>query len=339
MTFTALKLRSGLAVLAAAAALVGGLAASPALAAENAAPAANAQAFKPKGGLVLRMGDFEVLALIDDEFVTDAKGIGRTPEQWKGHEHLQSPDGKVRGEMGGHLIRNKLNKRLVLVDAGIGPRPTFNRTVDATMMRELAAFGYKPEDITDVVFSHLHPDHTGWAYLDGKPVFPNATYWCHQAEWDHWVKTTPTADDWIKVSPKPLVDYFVKAAGDFVRPLEPRLKTYSSASMEMFPGLTLRQIPGHTPGSTIVQLDSQGQRALILGDVAASPLDLVDKTWDKIHYDTNAAQAIATRNALIDEIVRDDPAVSGNHFARMRFGHVVSTPKGLRFYYNEASPD
>ena len=41
---------------------------------------------------------------------------------------------------------------------------------------ELQRAGFRPEDVTDVVLSHLHFDHIGWVSVGGRPYFPNATY-------------------------------------------------------------------------------------------------------------------------------------------------------------------
>lgn len=57
---------------------------------------------------------------------------------------------------------------LVIIDPGMVPSP-------AAMLDPLAALGVAPAEITDVVFSHHHPDHTLNAAL-----FPNARF--H----DHW---------------------------------------------------------------------------------------------------------------------------------------------------------
>jgi glyoxylase-like metal-dependent hydrolase (beta-lactamase superfamily II) len=56
----------------------------------------------------------------------------------------------------------------VIIDPGMVPNPT-------AIIEPLAALGESPANITDVVFSHHHPDHTLNAAL-----FPNARF--H----DHW---------------------------------------------------------------------------------------------------------------------------------------------------------
>ncbi|MET0294790.1 MAG: MBL fold metallo-hydrolase [Phenylobacterium sp.] len=301
-------------------------------------PVKAAEPYKAKGGLVLRLGDFEVYSLIDHESVVSIEAMpkAKTPEEWNPHRHLITPDGKMRAALGGYLIRCKSQGRIVLLDLGMGEIPTKGMQFDAALLKELAAFGHQPADVTDVIFTHLHADHVGWASTGGRPTFANATYWCHQAEWDHWMNNQPTDDDWKKDFKPQVAQWFVQAGVDAVKPIEPLLKTYAGQAHEVFPGLTLRLVPGHTPGHTIVQLDSGGERALLVGDVAHSPMELEDKQWLGA-YDTDLALALATRSEIIDEIVRDKVQVAAGHLSGLRFGRIVMTAdQQLKFYYNEA---
>jgi len=52
---------------------------------------------------------------------------------------------------------------------------------------ELLAAGFRPEDVTDVVLSHLHFDHIGWVSVGGRRYFPNATYASSAATFDYFL--------------------------------------------------------------------------------------------------------------------------------------------------------
>ncbi len=86
-------------------------------------------------------------------------------------------------------------KRLILIDTGIGDkqddrfRSHFHPHGEQTLVSSLEKAGYQPQQITDVLLTHLHFDHCGGAlYLDAQgkaaPLFPNATYWSNQRHWD-----------------------------------------------------------------------------------------------------------------------------------------------------------
>src|SRR5579885_1390147 len=105
-------------------------------------------------------------------------GKGSAEADWSPHADLLGPDGMLEMCFGGFLVRGgPLGERVVLVDCGAGE---INRgmIVGGELPASMAALGVGLEDVTDVVFTHLHFDHVGWASTDGRPTFPNATYRC-----------------------------------------------------------------------------------------------------------------------------------------------------------------
>ena len=91
------------------------------------------------------------------------------------------------------LTLNNVNAYLIfkddktlLVDAGcrdlFGPSCGF-------VHDEIAKANVKPEDITDIFFTHLHPDHVAGAIdKDGKAMFPNAAVKVLEDELNFWSK-------------------------------------------------------------------------------------------------------------------------------------------------------
>jgi len=76
------------------------------------------------------------------------------------------------------------DSRTVLFDVGSGPdfMPSAGQITGS-----LEAIGLTSDDITDVVFTHAHPDHI-WGLLDDfdEPLFAQARYMMGRAEWDYW---------------------------------------------------------------------------------------------------------------------------------------------------------
>ena len=96
---------------------------------------------------------------------------------------------------------------------------------------------------------------------DGRQrLFPNATYRCHQADWDFFMGPEPF-DDSLGIS-------FMggRPSSELLPPVIDRLEMWTGDSA-VAPGVDVRSAPGHTPGSTIVVLSSGRQRAMLLGDV------------------------------------------------------------------------
>lgn len=224
---------------------------------------------------------------------------GTTEEMWQPHRQFLAEDGMLDMALGGFLVRS--GDRVVLVDAGLGPieRGPFK---GGRLLENLAALGVAPDDVTDVVFTHLHFDHVGWATQQGAVVFEHATYRCHAHDWSHFVG--PDEGATRKLSP-----------------LADRLEPWSGDET-VLPGIDVRSAPGHTPGSTIVVLSSGTDRAMLLGDVVHCPVELLDDEWNGI-YDVDPELARRTRIALARELEGDDVPVAAAHFPGLRFGRVL----------------
>ena len=250
------------------------------------------------------VGALRIDPVIDGEgrFLPTASFASSTDEQWARHRDLLDEDGLLGFAMGGFLVRG--NGRVALVDAGLGPGRLMGITGGA-MLDNLAALGVAPDEVTDVVFTHLHVDHIGWATQNGAPVFSNATYRCAQADWDHFA---------------------VGSAGGpeaaHLRPVAERFETWSGSG-PVLPGIDALAAPGHTPGSTVVVASSGTERALMLGDVVHCPVQLVDDEWEGL-FDVDPALARRTRNALARELEGADAAVAGAHFPGLRFGRLLA---------------
>lgn len=75
--------------------------------------------------------------------------------------------------------------RTVLLDAGFYRDRFVNRWKPADFERPSQAIvraGVKPEDVTDIIVSHVH-----WDHLDGADLFPRARIWIQKAEYEYYV--------------------------------------------------------------------------------------------------------------------------------------------------------
>ncbi|HUP85897.1 MAG TPA: MBL fold metallo-hydrolase [Acidimicrobiales bacterium] len=225
---------------------------------------------------------------------------GTTDEDWAPHRALLEGDGTLEMTLGGFLVR--AGDRVVLVDAGMGPF-TWGPFVGGQLLVNLAALGVAPDEITDVLFTHLHFDHVGWATQQGRIVFPNATYRCHERDWEHFVGPD-------------------EGATKKLLPIADRLEPWSGSG-PLLPGIDLMAAAGHTPGSTIVVLSSGDERAMLLGDVVHCPVELLDDEWQGMS-DVDPELALRTRTALAKELEGRDIPVAAAHFPGMRFGRLLA---------------
>ncbi len=170
------------------------------------------------------------------------------------------------------------------------------------------AAGWSAEDIDTVVCTHLHFDHVGGNLADGVAAFPGARYLIAGDEWGYW--STYEADDHdyagIEASVRPLVE-----AG---------LVDLVDADHQLTDEVRFVPTPGHTPGHVSVEIASGGEQALITGDVAHHPIELLAPHWT-MTADVDGAQASTTRRALIDRYGDGRALVLGTHFGGTSAGY------------------
>lgn len=178
----------------------------------------------------------------------------------------------------------------------------------------LAALGFRPEDVTDVLLSHLHFDHIGWVSKDGRPYFPNAVVRCEQNDAEHFL--APGHDDSLYQ-----VMWNAMPTADRMKPVLDRFEPWSG-DVTIAPGIECRHSPGHTPGSSIFSISSGSEQALILGDSVHCPQELLDPEFSA-NTDMDPAQADHTRELIRSEIERGTVHVSASHFPGLRFGRLL----------------
>jgi len=224
------------------------------------------------------------------------------------------------------------DERRILVDAGSGKLlgPTANKLADS-----LAGAGLKPADITDILLTHIHADHSGGLTVDGKKVFPNATVHVNCVEADFWLSPANMDN-----SPEYFRPMFIKGQES----LAPYLKTDKVALFEaghtVLPGITAVAAAGHTPGHTCYLLESHGEKLLFWGDtvhVAEAQFPLPDTA---IEYDLDPQAAIKQRQQLFADAADKGHLVAGAHISFPGIGHVGKAAQGYQWipipYVNDA---
>lgn len=253
--------------LAAASALILGLACSAAHAAIVPTPPL-AQSFK--------IGDLEVAVVRDADILepNNAKvfGLGVGPEAVTQVLTKAGMPGDAI-PMAIDILVVKTAGRIVLLDSGIGSMGK------GVLAQSLASIGIAADDVTDVFITHWHRDHTG-GLVDaaGKPTFPNAV-------------VRMTANEWATIQSKP-------TAKAQMAPVAPKVVTFVPGR-EVLPGITPVALYGHTPGHAGYRISSRGQSLLNVGDVLHSSVLSVQKPdWAEGYDDDKAAGAKARRAEL-----------------------------------------
>ncbi len=223
-------------------------------------------------------------------FYSDAgASLGNLPRAIWGR--FLAVDDKHRMRLDLNLLLIELENRLILVDTGLGNKlsPKELKIFSPKMKsfeQVLAEHGYRPESITDVIMTHLHHDHAGGIVsLDANHeeylTFPNARYHIQLKEW--------------QVAKNP--DILNKAAYDFNRNLK-QLEISGkvnliNGNLELFPGINLELVGGHTEGMQIIVINRDEQKYIYAGDIIPSETYLkpaITSAYDVCRKDTVAAK-------------------------------------------------
>lgn len=189
--------------------------------------------------------------------------------------------------------------KTILIDTGVGNDkerpyiPVWNR-LDTAFLSRLAEAGVRPPDVDIVINTHLHNDHVGWnTRLHDRrwvPTFPNAVYLVPEREFDYW---NPDND-------RPRMGRgHQNVFEDSVAPVHrDGLITLWDNTFDIDANVRLELAPGHTPGSSVVSVQSGADRALFVGDLLHTPLQFIEPDVNSC-FCVDAHAARATRRRLL----------------------------------------
>src|SRR5260370_28494568 len=180
----------------------------------------------------MNVGDVTITPVHDGCFLVPANRFfpSTSVADWAPHQAFLNDDGLLPLQLGGFLVRP--GDRVVLVDCGAGRR---SEPENGRLLASLRGLGVSPADITDLVFTHLHFDHIGWATDEGAVVFPNAAYRCDSRDWEHFCG--PEAD-------QPLSQSIFKSMTAIERlgPVAAQVETWSGDT-SLAPGIDVPPAP------------------------------------------------------------------------------------------------
>jgi glyoxylase-like metal-dependent hydrolase (beta-lactamase superfamily II) len=269
-----------------------------------------------------KLGNFEVLV------IKDGAAVSGPPNETFGTNQSAEAVGALLEE--NFLPKDKFvnsfapvmintGSERVLFDTGFGEAGRANG--NGRLQEGLAAAGYKPEDISIVVLTHMHGDHIGGLMEKDAPAFPNARYVAGKVEYDFWTSDarvgTPAENGHKGVLGK-------------VKPLADKM-TFIGEGAEVVSGITGIEAFGHSPGHMIFRVESEGRQLVLTADTANHyVLSLQRPEWE-VRFDMDKAAAAATRKKVFDMIATDKLAFLGYHMPFPSVGYVEKQDQGYRF--------
>jgi glyoxylase-like metal-dependent hydrolase (beta-lactamase superfamily II) len=148
--------------------------------------------------------------------------------------------------------------RTILVDAGFHREDFINNwhpTGFSPSSEAIGKLGLKPDDVTDVIISHVH-----WDHLDGIDLFPRARVWIQREEFDYHLDSTGV------VKNRAIDAGDAKLLAGIAR--EGRVTLVDGDDKEIIPGITVYTGGKHTFASQFVRVTTAGGAVVIASDNA-----------------------------------------------------------------------
>ena len=230
--------------------------------------------------------------------------------------------------------------KLILVDTGIGNKQDakffshYYLHGDDTLDKSLAAHGFRREDITDVLLTHLHFDHCGGAIArEGDrlvPAFKNATYWSHSR---HWKWATEPNDrekaSFLKENILPIEASgqlkFVDEGRSAVSATDTGLETLPHI---ILPGLSARLVYGHTDAMMLPQVSWKGRTIVFMADLLPS-IYHIPMPW-VMAYDMFPLTTLTEKRAFLEEAASANYVLFFEHDPKSECCELEKSEKGIR---------
>ena len=272
----------------------------------------------------MRIGSYEVCTLETGRFALDGGAMfGVVPKVvW---EKLHPADASNRIEMALRVVLLRSDSQVILIDTGIGDKfsPVQAERFGLDFSRwnlygSLQQQGLSPDDITDVILTHLHFDHAGGATClrdhQVQPTFPKARYWVQRQNWE-WA-LNPTEKDrasYLKENFLPLDE-----AGQ-LHLLE--------GEGEIFPGIRARLTQGHTTGQQLIEIHGSDTCAVYCADII--PMAAHIAVPYVMGYDLHPLTTMSEKKALLQDAFDHNWILIFEHDPYMEACRVRQGSKGI----------
>lgn len=213
----------------------------------------------------------------------------------------------------------------ILIDAGLGSQfPGFPRA--GQFPRRLESAGIALESVTDVIITHMHMDHVGGLLVADvkKRLRPDVRIHVSATEVAFW--TSP--DFTHTVMPKPVPDVLRSTATAFYNEYRDRLCIFDDTH-EVAPGVIVRLTGGHTPGHSVVDLVSGGDRLTFAGD-AMFPVGFDHPDWHN-GFEHDPEESARVRIGLFQELAKNGGLLVAAHLPFPSVGRVAVNGDAFRW--------
>ena len=215
-------------------------------------------------------------------------------------------------------------ERKILIETGIGNHFTEkhlqnNGVEDSGILEEsLNQNGYSVEEITEVLFTHLHWDHCTGAVKNNnrklEPTFPNANYWCSKSQWEHSKISNAREKAAYHTD---VLEYLFNTG---------KLNLVENEG-ELFPNIDVRFYDGHTPGQMIPFIHAENKTVVYMADLIPTAAN-IPLLW-LASYDLYPVKALEEKEKFLDEAAINEYILFFEHDFYTECATVTKSEKGF----------
>ena len=216
-------------------------------------------------------------------------------------------------------------KRKILIDTGMGDKwDEKSKSIYAvdqanSLEGSLNELSLKPEDVTDVILTHLHFDHTGGStkFETGKPVptFPNAKYYVQKKNYD-WAINPSDRDkgSYMKDNFQPLMEEGVLEFIDGEEKFDDEIEFVI--------------INGHTFAQQLIKISDSSNTILYCGDLFPTtshiPLPYV------MGYDLQPLITVEEKKKILTKAIDENWKIFFEHDPETALATIMKDGKGFK---------
>jgi glyoxylase-like metal-dependent hydrolase (beta-lactamase superfamily II) len=213
----------------------------------------------------VRLGDLELHLLVTDRWKADGGLMfGVVPKILWERQKPADQDNMI--DCACVCLIARVNGKVIVCETGIGTKLSEKRAQQVRfrepegLLHALLRLGILPDEVDAVVTTHLHWDHAGGlTRRDDRGglelTFKRAKHFVQRSEWDFALHPD------IRSQSGYIADDFTPLADGH------RLVEFLDGDAEVMPGVEVRHVGGHTPGSQVVILRSGELATAVTGDL------------------------------------------------------------------------
>lgn len=250
------------------------------------------------------LGNFDLYTIATGDFKLDGGAMfGVVPKPLWSRGISADEKNRIKMTMRCLLVKSNVTGKLYLIDNGLGTK--FNEkmmqiydvdTSNYSLKKSFEEHGFTFDEVTDIIFTHLHFDHCGGtSFIDtdgvSKFTFPNAKFHVTKSHWQTAIN--PNAREKASFLP------------ENINPLKETDKLVLVDDNHTFEeGLSTIVVNGHTLGQQLPVIEGNGKKLCFVADLLPTHVH-VPLPW-VMGYDMYPAQTLKEKEDFLEKALTEN---------------------------------